>query len=195
MRTQADSSPSGSAKRWLALPRLAATATPLGRVWPWVTSRHLTFRWMPVTRYMFSANAALRRCWKPFRTTRKVNACEPRSNSPEQIAKGKTMKILVAVKRVADPNVKVRVRTDRAGVDLSSVKMTINPFDEIAVEAAVRMKEQGLATEVVVVSCGLSASQETLRTALAMGADRAILMQTDAELQPLAVAKLLRSEE
>jgi len=103
------------------------------------------------------------------------------------------MKILVAVKRVADPNVKVRVRTDRAGVDLSSVKMTINPFDEIAVEAAVRMKEQGLATEVVVVSCGLSASQETLRTALAMGADRAILMQTDAELQPLAVAKLLKA--
>ena len=103
------------------------------------------------------------------------------------------MKILVAVKRVADPNVKMRVRSDRAGVDLSSVKMTINPFDEIAVEAAVRMKEQGLATEVVVVSCGSLASQETLRTALAMGADRAILMQTDAQLQPLAVAKLLKA--
>lgn len=103
------------------------------------------------------------------------------------------MKILVAVKRVADPNVKVRVRTDGTDVDLSSVKMTINPFDEIAVEAAVRMKEQGLATEVVVVSCGSLASQETLRTALAMGADRAILMQTDAQLQPLAVAKLLKA--
>jgi electron transfer flavoprotein beta subunit len=103
------------------------------------------------------------------------------------------MKVLVAVKRVADPNVKVRVRADRTDVDLSSVKMTINPFDEIAVEAAVRMKEQGLATEVVVVSCGSSASQETLRTALAMGADRAILMQTGAELQPLAVAKLLKA--
>ena len=103
------------------------------------------------------------------------------------------MKVLVAVKRVADPNVRVRVRADRTDVDLSSVKMTINPFDEIAVEAAVRMKEQGLATEVVVVSCGSSASQETLRTALAMGADRAILMQTGAELQPLAVAKLLKA--
>ncbi|MFK4443765.1 electron transfer flavoprotein beta subunit [Caballeronia udeis] len=102
------------------------------------------------------------------------------------------MKVLVAVKRVADPNVKVRVRTDHTDVDLSSVKMTINPFDEIALEAAVRLKEQGLATEVIVVACGLPASQETLRTALAMGADRAILMQTDAQLQPLAVAKLLK---
>lgn len=102
------------------------------------------------------------------------------------------MKILVGVKRVPDPNVKVRVRSDRAEVDLSNIKMTINPFDEIAVEAAIRLKEKGDASEVVVVSCGTTASQDVLRAALAMGADRAILVQTDAELQPLAVAKLLR---
>src|SRR5579863_401624 len=102
------------------------------------------------------------------------------------------MKILVGVKRVVDPNVKVRVRGDRTGVDLANIKMTINPFDEIAVEAAIRLKERGLATEVVVVSCGTAASQEVLRTALAMGADRGILVQTEAELQPLAVAKLLK---
>ncbi|WMY11077.1 electron transfer flavoprotein subunit beta/FixA family protein [Paraburkholderia phenoliruptrix] len=102
------------------------------------------------------------------------------------------MKILVCVKRVADPNVKVRVRSDKTGVDLSNIKMTINPFDEIAVEAAIRLKERGVATEVVVVSCGPAASQDALRTALAMGADRGILVQTDAELQPLAVAKLVK---
>ncbi|QCP49624.1 electron transfer flavoprotein subunit beta/FixA family protein [Trinickia violacea] len=103
------------------------------------------------------------------------------------------MKILVGVKRVVDPNVKVRVRSDHAGVDLANVKMTLNPFDEIAVEAAIRLKEQGVATEVIVVSCGTAASQEALRAALAMGADRGILVQTEAELQPLAVAKLLKS--
>jgi electron transfer flavoprotein beta subunit len=101
------------------------------------------------------------------------------------------MKILVTVKRVVDYNVKVRVRSDGTGVDLANVKMSMNPFDEIAVEEAVRLKEKGVASEVVAVSCGTAASQETLRTALALGADRAILVQTDADLQPLAVAKLL----
>ncbi|WP_446900910.1 electron transfer flavoprotein subunit beta/FixA family protein [Burkholderia sp. YIM B11467] len=102
------------------------------------------------------------------------------------------MKILVGVKRVPDPNVKVRVRADGAGVDLANIKMAVNPFDEIAVESAVRLKEKGDASEVVVVSCGTTQSQETLRTALAMGADRAILVQTDVDLQPLAVAKILK---
>ena len=101
------------------------------------------------------------------------------------------MKILVPVKRVVDFNVKVRVKPDGSGVDTSNVKMSMNPFDEIAVEEAVRLKERGVASEVVVVSCGVAACQETLRTALAIGADRAILVQSDAELQPLAVAKLL----
>src|SRR5207244_12683330 len=103
------------------------------------------------------------------------------------------MKVLVPVKRVVDFNVKVRVRPDGSGVDTSNVKMSMNPFDEIAVEEAVRLKEKSVATEIVVVSCGLPACQETLRTALALGADRAILVETDAELQPLAVAKLLRA--
>ncbi len=103
------------------------------------------------------------------------------------------MKLLVAVKRVIDYNVKVRVKADQTGVDLANVKMSMNPFDEIAVEEAVRLKEAGIATEVVVVSLGVLQAQETLRTALAMGADRAILVQTDAELQPLAVAKLLKA--
>ncbi len=103
------------------------------------------------------------------------------------------MRVLVAVKRVVDYNVKVRVKSDRSGVDLANVKMSMNPFDEIAVEAAVRLKEAGAATEVVAVSCGVAPCQETLRTALAIGADRAILVQTDAELQPLAVAKLLKA--
>ncbi len=103
------------------------------------------------------------------------------------------MKILVPIKRVVDYNVKVRVKSDHSGVELSGVKMSINPFDEIAVEEAVRLREAGTATEVVAVSCGPSASQETLRNALAMGADRAILVETDAELQPLAVAKLLQA--
>jgi electron transfer flavoprotein beta subunit len=103
------------------------------------------------------------------------------------------MKILVGVKRVVDFNVKVRVKGDGSGVETANVKMSMNPFDEIAVEEAMRLKEAGVATEVVVVSCGVQACQETLRTALAIGADRAILVQTDAELQPLAVAKLLKS--
>jgi len=103
------------------------------------------------------------------------------------------MKIIVPIKRVVDYNVKVRVRPDGMGVDTANVKMSMNPFDEIAVEEAVRLKEKGTATEIVAVSCGVAACQETLRTALALGADRAVLVQTDTELQPLAVAKLLRA--
>jgi len=103
------------------------------------------------------------------------------------------MKVLVPVKRVVDYNVKVRVKADGTGVDLANVKMSMNPFDEIAVEEAVRLKERGAATEVVAVSCGVTACQETLRTAMAIGADRAIHVLTDAELQPLAVAKLLKA--
>jgi len=101
------------------------------------------------------------------------------------------MKVLVAVKRVVDFNVKVRVKADNTGVETANVKMSMNPFDEIAVEAAVRLKEAGTATEIIAVSCGVQACQETLRTALAIGADRAILVETNEELQPLAVAKLL----
>ena len=103
------------------------------------------------------------------------------------------MKILVAVKRVVDYNVKIRVKSDQTGVDTANVKMSMNPFDEIAVEEAVRLKEAGIATEIIVVSAGSTQCQETLRTALAIGADRAILMETDADLQPLAVAKLLKA--
>ncbi|HRQ57608.1 MAG TPA: electron transfer flavoprotein subunit beta/FixA family protein [Azoarcus taiwanensis] len=103
------------------------------------------------------------------------------------------MKILVPVKRVVDYNVKVRVKSDGSGVDIANVKMSMNPFDEIAVEEAVRLKEAGVATEVVAVSCGVSQCQETLRAAMAIGADRGILVETDAELQPLAVAKLLKA--
>jgi electron transfer flavoprotein beta subunit len=103
------------------------------------------------------------------------------------------MKILVAVKRVVDYNVKVRVKSDQSGVDIANVKMSMNPFDEIAVEEAVRLKEAGLATEIIAVSCGLTQSQETIRTAMAIGADRGVLVETDAELQPLAVAKLLKA--
>ena len=103
------------------------------------------------------------------------------------------MKLLVSIKRVVDFNVKVRVKPDGTGVDTANVKMSMNPFDEIAVEEAVRLKEKGAATELVAVSCGPPACQETLRTALAIGADRAILVETDAELQPLAVAKLLKA--
>ncbi|HCO78197.1 MAG TPA: electron transfer flavoprotein subunit beta/FixA family protein [Hydrogenophilus thermoluteolus] len=101
------------------------------------------------------------------------------------------MKILVPVKRVVDYNVKIRVKPDGSGVDTANVKMSMNPFDEIAVEEAVRLKEKGVASEVVAVSAGVAACQETLRTALALGADRAILVETEVELQPLAVAKLL----
>jgi len=103
------------------------------------------------------------------------------------------MKVLVSVKRVVDFNVKVRVKGDNSGVETANVKMSMNPFDEIAVEAAVRLKEAGSATEIVAVSCGIAACQETLRTALAIGADRAILVETAEELQPLAVAKLLKA--
>jgi len=105
------------------------------------------------------------------------------------------MKILVPVKRVVDYNVKVRVKSDGTGVDIANVKMSMNPFDEIAVEEAVRLKEKGIATEVIAVSCGVTQCQETLRTAMAIGADRAILVETpaDLELQPLAVAKLLKA--
>ena len=103
------------------------------------------------------------------------------------------MKALVAVKRVVDFNVKVRVKADNSGLDLANVKMSMNPFDEIAVEEAVRLKEKGIVTEIVAVSCGTSACQETLRTAMAIGADRAILVETEEELQPLAVAKLLKA--
>ncbi len=102
------------------------------------------------------------------------------------------MKVLVPVKRVVDYNVKVRVKSDGTGVDIANVKMSMNPFDEIAVEEAVRLKEKGAVTEIVAVSCGVAQCQETLRTAMAIGADRAILVETDAELQPLAVAKLLQ---
>jgi electron transfer flavoprotein beta subunit len=103
------------------------------------------------------------------------------------------MKMLVPVKRVLDYNVKVRVKADQTGVDLANVKMSMNPFDEIAVEEAVRLKEKGVATEIVAVSIGPAQAQDTLRTALAMGADRGLLVQTDEDLQPLAVAKLLKA--
>jgi electron transfer flavoprotein beta subunit len=103
------------------------------------------------------------------------------------------MKVMVPVKRVVDYNVKVRVKSDQSGVDIANVKMSMNPFDEIAIEEAVRLKEAGVATEIVAVSCGLPQSQETLRTAMAIGADRGILIESDAELQPLAVAKLLKA--
>ena len=103
------------------------------------------------------------------------------------------MKVLVAVKRVVDYNVKVRVKSDGTGMDLAGVKMSMNPFDEIAVEEATRLREKGVITEVIAVSCGVTQCQETLRTAMAIGADRAILVETDVELQPLAVAKLLKA--
>jgi electron transfer flavoprotein beta subunit len=103
------------------------------------------------------------------------------------------MKILVAVKRVVDYNVKIRVKSDQSGVDTANVKMSMNPFDEIAVEEAIRLKEAGIASEIVVFSAGSAQCQETLRTALAIGADRAILVETDVDLQPLAVAKLLQA--
>src|SRR6187549_3389071 len=119
----------------------------------------------------------------PARYNRSLRCCPP----------SVPMKILVPVKRVVDYNVKVRVKPDGSGVDTANVKMSMNPFDEIAVEEAVRLKERGVATEIVAVSCGSTACQETLRTALALGADRAILVQTDVELQPLAVAKLLKA--
>ena len=103
------------------------------------------------------------------------------------------MKVLVAVKRVVDYNVKVRVKSDNTGVEIANVKMSMNPFDEIAIEEAVRLREKGVATEVIAVSCGVAQCTETLRTAMAIGADRAILVQTELELQPLAVAKLLKA--
>ena len=103
------------------------------------------------------------------------------------------MKVLVSVKRVVDYNVKVRVKSDGSGVDIANVKMSMNPFDEIAVEEAVRLKEKGVVTEIIAVSCGVAQCAETLRTAMAIGADRGILVETSAELQPLAVAKLLKA--
>jgi electron transfer flavoprotein beta subunit len=103
------------------------------------------------------------------------------------------MKVLVPVKRVVDYNVKVRVKSDQTGVDIANVKMSMNPFDEIAVEEAVRLKEKGAATEVIAVSCGVAQCQETIRTAMAIGADRGLLVETNEELQPLAVAKLLKA--
>ncbi|MBV8650966.1 MAG: electron transfer flavoprotein subunit beta/FixA family protein [Alphaproteobacteria bacterium] len=103
------------------------------------------------------------------------------------------MKVLVAVKRVIDYNVKIRVKADKTGVETANVKMSMNPFDEIGIEEAIRLKEAGIATEVIAVSLGVAQCQETIRTALAMGADRGILVQTEAELQPLAVAKLLKA--
>jgi len=103
------------------------------------------------------------------------------------------MKVIVPVKRVVDYNVKVRVKSDGTGVDIANVKMSMNPFDEIAVEEAVRLKEKGVVTEVIAVSCGVAQCQETLRTAMAIGADRGILVETAEELQPLAVAKLLKA--
>jgi electron transfer flavoprotein beta subunit len=112
------------------------------------------------------------------------------NSTPEE---PRLMKVLVPVKRVVDYNVKVRVKSDGTGVDIANVKMSMNPFDEIAVEEAVRLKEKGVATEVIAVSCGVTQCQETLRTAMAIGADRAILVETTEELQPLAVAKLLKA--
>ncbi|WP_415869873.1 electron transfer flavoprotein subunit beta/FixA family protein, partial [Burkholderia ubonensis] len=103
------------------------------------------------------------------------------------------MKILVPVKRVVDYNVKVRVKSDNTGVDIANVKMSMNPFDEIAVEEAVRLKEAGVATEIVAVSVGVAQAQETLRTALAIGADRAILVESNDGVEPLAVAKILKA--
>lgn len=103
------------------------------------------------------------------------------------------MKLLIPIKRVIDHNIKVRIKADSSGVELANVKMSMNPFDEIALEEAIRLKEAGVATEVVALSCGMAACQETLRTAMAMGADRGILVETEAELQPLAVAKLLKA--
>ena len=103
------------------------------------------------------------------------------------------MKVLVAVKRVVDYNVKIRVKADKTGVELANVKMSMNPFDEIAVEEALRLREAGIVSEVIAASLGVQQCQETIRTALAMGADRGVLVQTDVELQPLAVAKLLKA--
>jgi electron transfer flavoprotein beta subunit len=111
----------------------------------------------------------------------------------EQLREESDMKVLVAAKRVVDYNVKVRVKSDGTGVDIANVKMSMNPFDEIAVEEAVRLKEAGVVSEVVAVSCGIAQTQETLRTALAIGADRAVLIESSEELQPLAVAKLLKA--
>src|SRR6201991_5391496 len=102
------------------------------------------------------------------------------------------MKVLVPVKRVVDYNVKVRVKSDNTGVDIANVKMSMNPFDEIVVEEAVRLREAGVATEVIAVSCGVAQSQDTLRTALAIGADRASLVESNAELQTLPIARVLK---
>src|SRR4029079_13260929 len=127
----------------------------------------------------------------PFRTC-EITCSSALGGNQARAGKQSRMKILVPVKRVVDFNVKVRVKSDGSGVDLANVKMSMNPLDEIAVEEAVRIKERGEATEIVAVSIGSAKSQDTLRTALAMGADRAILVQNDATVEPLAVAKLLK---
>src|SRR5271170_554943 len=114
-------------------------------------------------------------------------------SSAPRFKRGRTMKVLVAVKRVVDYNVKVRVKADKTGVETANVKMSMNPFDEIGVEEAVRLKEKNIATEVIAISLGPQACQETIRTALAMGADRGIHVLADQELQPLAVAKLMKA--
>ena len=111
----------------------------------------------------------------------------------QQILEQSVMKVLVAVKRVVDYNVKVRVKSDNTGVDIANVKMSMNPFDEIAIEEATRLKEKGVVTEIIAVSCGVAQCAETIRTAMAIGADRGILIETTEELQPLAVAKLLKA--
>ena len=124
-----------------------------------------------------------------------LNALPPTLARLPQVSQNRMqkLKILVAVKRVVDFNVKVRVKADASGVDIANVKMSMNPFDEIALEEAVRLREKGIVTEVVAVSCGVAQCQETLRTAMAIGADRAILVETTKELQPLAVAKILKA--
>src|SRR6185437_7903585 len=140
-----------------------------------------------------TGNAAPRR--KPWRGARKglPSLCAGATFRPRRNCPAPPMKVLVAVKRVIDYNVKIRVKPDKTGVETANVKMSMNPFDEIGIEEAVRLKEAGGASEVVAVSMGPQACQETIRTALAMGADRGIHVLSDAELQPLAVAKLMKS--
>lgn len=122
-----------------------------------------------------------------------VVTCDESKTFLRLIGAEQSMKIIVPVKRVVDYNVKVRVKSDGSGVETASLKMSMNPFDENAIEEAVRLKEAGIATEVIAVSCGVAACQETIRSAMAIGADRGILVETDVELQPLAVAKLLKA--
>ena len=127
------------------------------------------------------------------RTRARVDAPGQRFLKPPEWGSDNAMKVLVPVKRVIDFNVKVRVKSDQSGVDLANVKMSMNPFDEIAVEEAVRLKEKGKASEIIAVSIGPGQASETIRTALAMGADRGILVKSDSEVEPLAVAKILKA--